>query len=467
MITLIEQIQKQVQLKGERTAYQIGENKITYQELWKKAEHFSSLLKKQDSTPVILYGDNSVLFVVTILSCILAERPYVPIGKCTPISRLKEIIKLTEASLVITKEEIELEIPVLHSLEELEQFKENPEIEFHNDTIYMIFTSGSTGTPKGVPISRENLNNFMNWLNHLEPFSTYNDCMVYNQANFSFDLSVADFYYSLCNGHTLVDLEEDIQENFESFLKAFQEIDVAFLTPTYSKLCLLDKDFDEKHFPTLKCIYFCGEVLDKKVVEKCWERFPNLTIVNAYGPTEATSAVSAITITKDMLQEEKLPIGIDSSFATEIEIIDDEIVLKGKSVFSGYLGKVSGGYYKEEGVNCYKTGDIGTIQNHKLYYKGRIDNQIKFKGYRIELEEIDYHIKSIKGVNDCATIAILEDDKVKTIKSFVTGNVTKEEIQKELEKKTPVYMIPKTIQIVEELPVSCNKKIDRKALIEL
>ena len=466
---MIEKIKKQIELNKDKKAYISGNEAITYQELWEQANHYSRLLKKQGKSPVILYGDNSLIFIVAILSCILAERTYVPVGKCCPLERLKEIIKITDSSVILTKEIIDINtIPVIHQLEELEEYNDEKEYSFHNDIIYIIFTSGSTGKPKGVPINRANLNNFIDWLNQLDPLSTYKNCNVFNQANFSFDLSVADLYYSLTNGHTLYDLEQDIQENYESFFKIFQNIEVAFLTPTYSRLCMLDPDFNEKYMKKLKCIYFCGEVLDQNTVKKLWERFPHLRVINAYGPTEATSAVSGIEITKEMLQEERLPIGIDSNFATDISIVENEIILKGPSVFKGYIGNIVGGYYQENNIDCYKTGDIGYIKDHKLYCKGRVDNQIKFKGYRIELEEIDYHIKTIKGVIDCVTIAKEENDKVKAIKSFVMVNqIDKEEIKKELEKKIPSYMIPKTIQIVEELPITNNKKIDRKALSRL
>ena len=129
-------------------------------------------------------------------------------------------------------------------------------------------------------------------------------------------------------------------------------------TPTFIRLCLLNGDFSEKEYPFIKCIYFCGETLQKSLVYALFKRFPKIRIINAYGPSEATSAVCAAEITKETLEnEETLPVGIISLAATEIAIENDEIVLKGKSVFEGYLGKQSGGYYKENEKNCFKTGD--------------------------------------------------------------------------------------------------------------
>ena len=145
-------------------------------------------------------------------------------------------------------------------------------------------------------------------------------------------------------------------------------------------------------------------------------------------------------------------------------------MLKGDSVFSGYLGNYIGGYYKENDINCYKTGDIGYIKDGKLYCKGRKDNQIKYKGYRIELNDIEYNINKIHGVNECAVVAKYNDDLVvKSIKAFVVLDSKQgvDYIKEELKKLIPIYMIPKAIKIVDQLPINQNGKVDRKALSEL
>lgn len=180
--------------------------------------------------------------------------------------------------------------------------------------------------------------------------------------------------------------------------------------------------------------------------------------------------VSAIVIEKEMLDDKLLPVGDVDNFATDIEIINGQIVLKGKSVFSGYLSNIVGGYYKEDGINCYKTGDLGYIRNGMLYCSGRVDNQIKYKGYRIELGDIENHINKIDGVNDSCVIAKKDDNgDVKTLKAFVDTNDSKldsESIKNILKNTIPNYMIPKTI-IFQKLTVNNNGKVDRKALMDL
>jgi len=468
---MTERIKRAAKLYPDRVFYTVRSKSITYSEAFEKAEKYSLLLKKQGSSPVIIYGHKDISVIVSILACVIAGRTYVPVDLSSPVYRLEQIIEMTGSSLVISDEKLNFDSAECLSPGELEKFRNEPVKEQTGDTVYIIFTSGSTGTPKGVPISRENLCNFIDWISGIYPLCEYENIRVLNQASFSFDLSVADFYYSLCNGHTLVALDGNMQEDFDSLFEVIKTVDVAVMTPTFMKMCLLNEEFNEKNFPLFKCVYFCGEQLEVKTAQKIFRAFPNLKVINAYGPTEAASAVSAILITPQMAQNNKiLPVGEVGSFATDIEINDGEIVLKGKSVFGGYLGSVTGGYFKEGSVNCFRTGDMGCIENGLLYCKGRTDSQIKFKGYRIELTEIEYNINLIDGVKECAVIAKYNgENAVKTVKAFVVADegITAEYIKDELKKHLPEYMTPKTVKLMDSLPVNANGKTDRKALGEL
>ena len=468
---MIERIEKIVQKNPNRIAYKVNGESITYKKLWSRACEYAQLLKRQGTSPVIIYGNKDINVIVSILSCVLANRTYVPIGLCTPKYRMEKIIEITKASLILTDCILKIDKIECCKLEDLIQYEQN-EIKISNsENIYIIFTSGSTGIPKGVPISKSNLNNFINWISNLVVLSDYKNINVLNQASFSFDLSVADLYYSLCNGHTLIAFDGNIQDDFDKLFDIMRDINVAVMTPTFMKICMLNSEFNEKKYPKLKCIYFCGEQLEAKVVQKIFKLFPKLKIINAYGPTEATSAISAIPITPDMVSESKLlPVGDMRALATQVEIINDEIVLKGASVFNGYLDDSIQGHYKENGINCYKTGDIGYIENNKLYCRGRKDNQIKYKGYRIELGDIEYNINLIKGVKECAVIAKHNDDLVvKTIIAFVVleQGIDTKYVKEKLKKYLPEYMIPRTIKSIDKLPINENGKVDRKALSEL
>lgn len=465
-------IERIINHQQNKIAYKINDLELSYTDLIDRAIKYGELLKKQGTSPVIIYGHKDIDVFVSIFACLHSGRAYIPIDLCTPIERIYKIIKCTNSSLILTSEKINISNIEILNINDLKKYKDCSNNEIKNDIAYIIFTSGSTGDPKGVPITYSNLMNFIKWINTLSPLNEYKNINVLNQASFSFDLSVADIFYSISNGHTLIALDKDSQENYNNIFNKLYDnkINVLVVTPTFIKLCMVNKEFNSINYPAIKCIYFCGEQLEVSTVRNLFERFPKISIINAYGPTEATSAVSAVNITLDMLNNDLLPCGDTNNSATNIIIQNGEIILKGNSVFSGYLGNYIGGFYKENDINCFKTGDIGFVKDDKLYCKGRKDSQIKYKGYRIELNDIENNLYKIKGVKQCAVVGKYQNEyKVKIIKAYIVlkEGYNLEDVKENLKKLIPPYMMPKVIIEMNSLPINCNGKIDRKQLIEL
>ena len=477
--TIIQRMETAAMANRDRIAYKCGDSAITYQTLWEEARRYAACIRRQGTSPVILFQDKRCETVIAMVACLLAGRAYVPVDVKTPVGRVVRILEMTGAELVLTDRTIPCDGVTVCTLRELaasvlsekecgaEDYADLDE----NRIAYIIFTSGSTGEPKGVPITAANLGNFANWIAGLSPLCEYRNCTVLNQASFAFDLSVADIYYALGNGHTLVANEADMRAEYDHIFELFarERITVAVMTPTSMKMCLLNDAFTGENFPNFRCVYFCGERLERRMVERLFRHFPKIAVINAYGPTEATSAVSAVTVTPEMLAaEEVLPVGEIATAATEITVEDGEIVLKGESVFGGYLGGVAGGHFTENGRNCFRTGDYGGIRDGKLYCGGRKDSQIKYMGYRIELADIESNLLAIDGVLDCAVTASRNaEGAVGAIKAYVVcepGGPDAAAVRKELAGRVPAYMIPKRIEVVPELPVNDNGKIDRKAL---
>ena len=467
MTNLIKDFEKIALKYPNNIAYVYLDDKITYKELLDKTKYYSNLLSRQGNSPVIIYNNKSIDSFIAMISCIFSKRTYIMIDDQTPIKRINEIIDISNTKLIITDLNLDINSKV-YTLDELKQFKNNEIVRNDNDICYIVFTSGSTGTPKGVPITYNNLYNFIKWISNIEPFCKYKEEKILNTASYSFDLSVADIFYSLYNGHTLCSYNYSFNEidKITNYIKKNQ-INLIFMTPTYGKLLLLDKDFNNLNYKSLKTLYFCGEELDKKLFFKYTERFPEVKIINAYGPTEATSAVSLVEITNNMLNYDILPSGDMNHLACEVNIENDEIIIKGDSVFKNYLNYDSENIYIEKNKYCYKTGDLGFIKDNLLFCKGRIDNQIKYKGYRIELSEIENKIKNIPNIKECVVVAIKDNNIVKNIKAFVITDIEVEVIKEILKNELPSYMIPKTILKIDKIPLNKNGKIDRKALIEL
>lgn len=453
---------------SEKTAYINVDRKVTYRELYEKAVYMSELLRAQGTGPVVLYGHKEPAMIEGIISCIFAGRAYVPIDVSLPADRIRNIIAQCGATYVLNAGSSKC--PTDESLsDDLGKYSGMPSKENDNDTAYIIFTSGSTGTPKGIPISYDNLKNFTQWIMGLDGlFSTCSE-VVLNQANFNFDLSVADIFFSLTGGHTLLGVNSDDLTDLNNAFEIIEKENVSYMviTPSYLSMLLTNPEFDEIHFPKLKCIYLCGETLGNRKASKALERFKKLILINAYGPTEATSAVCAVTITREICEKyPNLPVGVIGNSATEVDISEGEIVLKGPSVFKGYLGGKCGGFSLEKDINTYRTGDAGFISEGYLFFNGRIDYQIKYKGYRIEPGEVENAVLEVPGVTECVVIPKTDSEgRVLFLKAFVSGNVRTETAIKDLLMlKLPGYMIPKTIKVIDKFPITENGKIDRKEL---
>ena len=445
----------------DRKAYCIGERFLTYRELSDRARILAAELRKQGKGPVLLMGEKSPELYTALVACLEAERAYVPVEESLPDVRRERIIKLSGCSSVLK---------IKDGKTVLEPFL--PENEFlSTETAYIIFTSGSTGEPKGVPISCSALNHFVRWIKEVKTLAEAPKNAVFCPARFSFDLSVAGIALALSFGQTYVDSESEVWADSVSVCRSLakESVTTVVATPTYVKGLLLDPDFNGNKLSSLSVFYFCGERLEKKLAEKLQKRFPLAKILNAYGPTEATSAVSAIEITPKLLSEEILPVGLEKEAAVAITVEDGEIILCGDSVAGGYIGSENGAFSLRNGKTAYRTGDLGKIRDGKIYCYGRKDEQIKFKGYRIELFDIENNLRKICGVTDCAVIAKRDQNSsVMRLKAFLVleNGVNAEAVRKELYNRLPSYMIPQEWMVLEKLPVNGNGKTDRKRLAE-
>lgn len=454
----INRILETARLYKERIAYISDDCCLSYGELITRSKKLSKILSTYKEKNVVLFGNKEFFMPISIVSCLLSNKTYIPIDYHFPISRIKDILKSIKDFIIISERKIE----GLDNQYSIESIKETDLINSNesNTNCYIIYTSGSSGKQKGVPISYKNLDNFTSWVSSIYPLKTYKNCVVLNQSSFSFDLSVADFYYTLCNGHTLI----AYNNHNDSFTYIYDliskhKVNVIFSTPSFIRMCLLNKDFNEANYPSLSCIYFCGERLNKKIVKELSKRFKKLSMINAYGPTEATSAVSAFLIQKELIDEYPLlPCGVIDEAACEIKIVDDEIVLSGKSVFENYLEN-------KEVLSEYKTGDYGEINDGLLFCKGRKDNQIKYSGYRIELEEIEERINNMPDVElSVVHPNYSEDNEVVSLTAYIkriSKELSKEMIKDNLKEYLPKYMIPSNIVFVSELKINKNGKVQR------
>ena len=470
---LLDLIIRNLIQNGDTVAYSSGGASYTFSELCGYIGAIQSKLSGLgDRAPVIVYGNKEVHMRAGIIACLLSGIPYVPVDSSFPKSRVDGIISVAKPSLILGDYESEgVSNFSAEAIESAAADFDEADVKLiprdKNDTAYIIFTSGSTGTPKGVAVSYKNLESCVRWL---DGFVDGANCVL-NQAKYSFDLSVADFYISLIKGAEYFALTENEIKDFPLLFKRLGEsgADVAVMTPSFADLLLLDKSFNSALMPKISTVIFCGETLKPKTAKKLFERFENIRIINCYGPTEATFAVTSIEITRELAESAVLPVGEPKA---DVEIIfdDGEIIIVGESVAKGYLPPAdSDSFFEIDGKKAYRSGDFGYFENGQLQFKGRRDSQIKLSGYRIEIGDIESNLLEIKGVATAVAFPVyLKNGAVKSVKALVVPErgmkIEAADVISELKKKLPAYMIPK-VNVVESIPLNQNGKADLKKLM--
>ena len=235
-----------------------------------------------DKKPIIVYGHKDIYMKACFVASSMAGITYVPIDNSIPNERVNDIIIQVNPYCIIGDYEFEGVINISEKkICQIMQVKNYVDIDKiymkPQDIYYIIFTSGSTGKPKGVMVTYENVSSCIKWLRSI---TNIKNGVILNQANFSFDLSVADLYLSLITGSNHYIIENNNIFNFE---KTFDELkksnaELAIMTPSFAEILMLDKKFDTTLLPKLKMFIFCGETLLKGTVEKLYERFKNVKI---------------------------------------------------------------------------------------------------------------------------------------------------------------------------------------------
>ncbi|MDR3593944.1 D-alanine--poly(phosphoribitol) ligase subunit DltA [Clostridium sp.] len=500
---ILEGIKKYSQ--SDRIALKCDGNFMTYKELDDISECVAAFLLKElgdDRTPIIIYGNKENLMMAVMMAALKSGRAYIPIDISYPKERVEAIIGEVNPKILIdfSKGNNFENIRVLREkeLNEIQQEYADIKVEKINwvkedENAYILFTSGSTGKPKGVQISSNNLDNFVEWIAEYLHLDEKEEVFM-NQAAYSFDLSVTSIYPGLCYGKTLHGYSKETLSNLKKMFDDMKEsgIDIWVSTPSFAGMCIVEEDFNSEMLPNLKAMIFVGEVLPKPLCEELLNRFKETRIINGYGPTEATVAVSANDMNREVLAEEgSLPIGYPMKTSV-VKIVDEEgnvvsdgekgeIIIVGPSVSKGYFNNKEmtdkAFYYDEYNGSksgAYRTGDLGYYVNGNLYYCGRKDFQIKLNGYRIEIEDIENNLVKVSNIRNAAVVPVNKDGKVAYLTAFVelkednglSGLKNGIIIKKELGELVPAYMVPRNVKIVQQFPTNVNGKIDRKKLLE-
>ncbi|WP_186579372.1 D-alanine--poly(phosphoribitol) ligase subunit DltA [Aquibacillus kalidii] len=494
---LLTHIAQHAARNPEQTAFRTEDQVLNYGLLWDRSSRLASFIHATQlgrQTPVVVYGHMGIDMPVSFLACVQAGHPYIPVDTSIPLERVRLIIEKSGAGLVINTTDSILDVDnvtVLHipalQLEQEELIGDEYWVK-PDEVFYIIYTSGSTGNPKGVQITAANLESFTDWMTRDFPLDQGK--VFLNQAPFSFDLSVMDFYPALQSGGSIHALEKEVSNKpkllFDNLSRSALQIWTS--TPSFVQMCFPNPDFNQKMLPELELFLFCGEVLPLAVARELKERFPRARIFNTYGPTEATVAVTSIEVTDELLAHEKvLPVGYPKS-DMRILVVDEldnplpegekgELILVGPSVSKGYLCEpllTESAFGIINGMNAYRTGDAGYIQDGLVYCQGRLDYQIKLHGYRMELEEIEFHLNQSEYIKSAIIIPHTRNEEIEYLIAAVVPadhDFDKEykltaAIRKDLALRLPAYMIPRKFTYYTAIPMTMNGKADRKKMKE-
>ena len=502
---MIEAIEHFAQVQPDFPVYDILGQVHTYGDLKKDSDSLAAQIDRlglPDKSPVVVFGGQEYEMLATFVALTKSGHAYIPIDSHSALERVAAIVEVAEPSLIIAINDFPLAdvaAPIFSAEQVQTAFREGASYELSHpvqgdDNYYIIFTSGTTGKPKGVQISHNNLLSFTNWMITDKEFATPERPQMLAQPPYSFDLSVMYWAPTLALGGTLFALPSAVTQDFKQLFETILSLPIAIWTstPSFADMALLSDDFNSQKLPQLTHFYFDGEELTVKTAQKLRDRFPQARIINAYGPTEATVALSAVAVTDEMLQNcKRLPIGYTKADSPTFVIDEEgqkvpngqqgEIIVCGPAVSKGYLNnpeKTAEAFFEFEGLPAYHTGDIGSMTDEGLLlYGGRMHVQIKFNGFRIELEDVSQNLNKSKYVESAVAVPRYnKDHKVQNLLAYV---ILKDGVAEQFEREIDItkaikedlqdimmsYMMPSKFLYRETLPLTPNGKIDIKGLI--
>lgn len=503
----------------DRPALDVDNSVYTYKELAQKSLKIAQAINNvsSDNPFVALLGYRSITAYTGIIGILASGKGYMPLNPYFPVERSLSIINLSNTKVLVVGKECEeafrailpkLDRPLtiifpdtkidddllkgsFHSFVFLKESKgdANPEIpDVDPDSIaYLLFTSGSTGIPKGVPVSHTNVKSFIDYIcnrygiNEKDRFS--------QTADMNFDLSVLEIFPCWEKGACLCCLPKKSIMAPAKYIKD-NGLTIWISVPSVGIFMTKMRLLKPNAFPTLRYCLFCGEPLLASSAENWQKAAPNAVVENLYGPTEATVAITTYKWDSNkspaICRKGVVPIGwifegqkcclIDHDFNVVQQGEIGELCLSGTQVTKGYFNnpeKTSYHYITLPPFGdslWYRTGDLALQDDEGcLHYIGRVDNQIKILGYRVELQEIDFVLRNASGSDLAVSVPLSnKDGSVEKIVGFICGGNTtsKEHIMDYCNRFLPNYMIPQDLFFIGSMPLNANGKIDRFELIK-
>lgn len=480
-------------------------SELTYTELNTHANRLAHFLIEkgtQSGDVIAIACERRIEMIIAILAILKSGAAYLPIQILNPAEVIEEIIKNAKPKYILASSFGSININInsknkLLSIEDLLQNPystntSNPDIHVNSANIaYIIYTSGSTGVPKGVAIKHHSVINRLGWMQKSYPL-TETDVLL-QKTPITFDVSVWELFWWFWGGAKLSLLEPDGEKDPRLILESIKEQGITKIHFVPSMFIFFIEALKNQNridqIKSLQTIFCSGESLPASMVksfQSLESPFPLAQIVNLYGPTEATVDVSYYNCPDYINDTDKLFIGrpidntelyiVNSSLIVQAIGIKGEVLICGANLANGYLNnkELSNKHFIQfikpngEQVVAYKTGDIATLHdNGEIEYIGRKDTQVKIRGIRVELGEIEAKLTKHPKISSAAVSIIIKQEN-KTILSYVVlvkhNSITERKLINDLKKTLSPIMMPSQIIFLDKMPLTSSGKINRQKL---
>jgi amino acid adenylation domain-containing protein len=465
--------------------------RLTYAELNARANRLAHHLRALGVGPdarVAICVERGPEMIAALLAILKAGGAYVPLDPAYPADRLRYMLEDSAPAALVTQSTLagdfaDLNIPVVELDALVPAWAQEPETNPSSEGLtpdhlaYVIYTSGSTGRPKGVMVGHRSLVNHTAW--QAEAFGIGARDTVLQRTSISFDASVWELWTPLATGARMLLLSSDAMKDPVSIGRVMAEegVTIAQFVPLLLQAVL-------GALPpgtSLPCrTLFCGgEPLSAALVEEARAAGVG-EVVNLYGPTEATiDSTSHVCGLDGRAPAIGRPIAnarmyvLDARGAPAPVGVAAELYVGGAGLARGYLGRaaltaerfVPDPFASEPGARLYRTGDrVRWSARGELEFLGRVDEQVKVRGFRIEPGEIESALRRGEGVTDCVVVAREDVPGEKRLVAYVVGDVDAAVLREHLRRELPEYMVPSAFVVLDALPLTPNGKLDRKAL---
>lgn len=506
-LNMAEKVRAHAALRPDAPAVCAHGETLTYRVFCAQAQKLASWMKAEGCWRVAILGTRSVGACIGVLGAAWAGVAYVPLSLKAPAARLVDMLTQSRCDVLLvdrygarlidgvmlascpshivaadeeTRRLLASRLPTrISTLAELEAAAIEPVPVNAADDAYIIFTSGTTGKPKGVIISVGARAALIKALD--ERYTLTSNDRIAETTDLSWDLSVANMIFAWQYGGALHALAANEMIAPARFIRT-NAITVWLSVPTIIITLLRRGTLRPGVFPTLRCSFFAGEGLPVHAAQAWQKAAPNSIVENLYGPTEATFTCIGHRLRAEET-DDMVPIGQPYTTAYAAIIGPNgrflpageigELLLSGPQLATGYLDQptlTTERFPMIAGKRWYRTGDAAyRDESGRFHHRGRIDNQLKVLGYRVEIEDVEAHMRAV-----CDAIAVavcgypfgaLTADRL--IAFVVGGSMTPDAIREALAKRLPSYMVPYAIYRVSELPLTANGKFDRARLAAL